>query len=156
MAGNRATKGQLLAGGIDSADGRWRVATVTNAQVLALNATPIEIIPAPGAGKAILVDLALIRKPAGTAYGGIAAGEDLVLKYTDAAGAELTEQIETTGFLDQATEQLRLARPKFLAQAALAPVANAKVVLHLLVGEVITGTSALKVRVRYKIVPVVF
>jgi len=130
--------------------------TITSAQVLALFATPQPVVLAPGAGKALLLEEVLIYKPAGTAYAGVAAGEDLVLKYTNAAGLEISEQIEATGFLDQATAQIRRARPVYLAQSVLNPAANAAIVLHLLTGEVITGTSVLRVRTRYRIVGLTF
>lgn len=126
---------------------------VTSAQLLALFATPQTIIAAQGAGIAAVPYRIAIHKPAGTAYGGIAAGEDLVLKYTDASGAECSMQIETTGFLDQTTVQTRVA---YLPAAAVAPVANAAVVLHLLVGEITTGDSPLHVEVLYDIVRTAF
>ena len=64
-----------------------------------------------------------IRLDAGTAYAGIAAGEDLSVKYTDESGAEVA-QCESTGFLDQATRQIRWARPH-AAAAGPSPDARA-------------------------------
>ena len=127
---------------------------VTSAQVLALNATPVTLVAAPGAGWALLLDTIEIIKPAGTAYGGIGAGEDLSVKYTDASGTELT-RIASTGFLDQTTIQVRVGH-EYRAASGLAgftPVANAPMVLHLLVGEIITGTSPLHCKVVYKVIP---
>jgi len=130
-----------------------RRAVITSAQLLALNATPQEIVPAPGAGRALVFEGALIQKPAGTAYAGIAVGEDLSVKYTDASGAEVA-QCEATGFLDQADEQIRWARAQAAASGPsdIVPVANAALVLHLLVGEIITGDSDLNIEVHYRIV----
>jgi len=127
---------------------------VTTAQVLALNAAPITIVPAPGASLALIFEGAVIHKPAGTAYAGIAAGEDLSVKYTDESGLEVAE-CETTGFLDQTTAQTRYVRPHTAASAisSLTPTANAALVLHLLVGEIITGDSDLHVRYFYRVVP---
>jgi len=70
---------------------------LTAAQIKALNATPVEIIAAPGANKGIVVDKVLLTKSTGTAYDGIAAGEDFTLKYTDANGAVILTA-EMTGF----------------------------------------------------------
>lgn len=127
---------------------------VSSAELLALNATPKTIVPAPGANFGLVFEGATIHKPAGTAYAGIAAGEDLSVKYSNAAGAEVGEA-EATGFLDQATAQTRHIRPHTAASLASdkTPVANAPLVLHMLAGEITTGDSALHVRVWYRIVP---
>lgn len=131
-----------------------RSALVTSAQLLAMFATPVSVIPSPGAGLAIVLESGTIHKPAGTAYGGIAVGEDLTFKYTDQAGLEVA-QIETTGFLDQATAQTRTFKTFGAASliSSITPVANAAIVIALLAGEIITGTSALHVRLNYRIVP---
>lgn len=127
--------------------------TITSAQLLALNATPQELVSAPGAGFALIFEGALIQKPAGTAYAGIAAGEDLSVKYTNAAGAEVA-QCESTGFLDSTANQIRYARAHAAASGAsqITPVDNAALVLHLLVGEIITGDSDLNIEVDYTII----
>lgn len=139
--------------------GQTLVKAITSAQLLALNATPISIIPAAGAGLAVIPLRALLYKPAGTAYAGIAAGEDLVLKYTDGSGAQCSSVVETTGFLDQTTAQQRVAgMPGATGTTAgdYAPVANAAVVMQLLSGEITTGNTALYVRVWYDVVRTVF
>lgn len=130
-----------------------RRAVVSSAALLALNAVPAEIVPTPGADHALIFAGAIIRKAAGTAYAGIAVGEDLSVKYTDAAGAEVA-QCETTGFLDQATDQIRWVRPHSAAAgpSQISPVANSPLVLHLLVGEIITGDSDLELEVHYRVV----
>lgn len=132
---------------------------VTSAQLLALFATPQTIIAAQGAGIAVIPQRVAIYKPAGTAYAAVAAGEDLVLKYTNASGAQCSSVIETTGFLDQTTAQMRVAYPPASTGATAGdfnPVANAAVVLHLLVGEITTGDSPLHVEVLYDIVRTAF
>lgn len=126
---------------------------VTSAQLLALNATPKTLIAAPGSGLTLIFESAWILKPAGTAYAGIAAGEDLAVTYTNGAGLEVA-RFETTGFLDQATVQRRFARAYAAASAIndINPTTNAALVLSLLVGEITTGNSDLHVRVFYRIV----
>lgn len=132
--------------------------TITSAQLLALNATPVSIIEAPGANKAIIVNKVIAYKASGTAYAGVAVGEDIVLRYTDGSGTILTG-IETTGFLDQATAQTRVA---LLPQSAVGtvdvevtPTANAAVVAHMTTGEITTGNSDLILVIDYSIVPTV-
>lgn len=129
--------------------------TVSSAELLALNATPKTILAAAAAGFSNLFVGIVTYKPAGTAYAGIAAGEDLAVKETDASGAVFAT-IETTGFLDQATAQVRQAEAYRAASGvnSATPI-NAALVLHLLVGEVTTGNTALKLRVYYRVVPTV-
>ncbi len=129
--------------------------TVTTGQVLALNATPITVVAAPGTGRFLLFEGAELYKAAGTAYAGIAGGEDLSFKYTDGSGQELGV-CETTGFLDQATAQVRWVRPQTGAISAgtvtsIVPVANAVIKIQLLSGEITTGTSDLKCRIFYRV-----
>ena len=152
--------GSIYSWGVSGFVGAGGVVTVAvaNAEVLALNATPKQIIAAPGAGLAIAVHRAAVYKPAGAGFT-VAAAKDLVLKYTNGSGAQVCSVIETTGFLDQATAQTRYAcEPGATGATAgdVAPVANAAVVLHLLSGEITTGDQPLYVRVWYDIIQTAF
>lgn len=144
---------------LGSSGGRrlMRDTLISSAQVLALNATPVAVVPAPGASLALVFEGATIHKPSGTAYAGIAVGEDLSFKYTDGAGVEVGV-CETTGFLDQAGAVTRTVSPQTGAISAgtvtsIVPAANAALVLQLLVGEITTGNSPLHVRTYYRVVP---
>lgn len=134
---------------------------ITSAQVLALNATPITVVPAPGAGLITMVERWGAYKAAGTAYAGVAAGEDLVLKYTDGSGVVAATPLETTGFVDQATAQTRWANGHATGDGATPGLAigtaqaNAAIVAQLLVGEITTGNSDLVIVVHYAVVPAV-
>jgi hypothetical protein len=133
----------------------YRDVTISSAELLALNATPKELVPAPGAGFALVLDGVVAHKPANdTAYDGIAAGEDISIRYTDGSGTELAE-IEATGFLDQTTVQTRFAYPYRAASgvSSVTPTANAAIVAHMLTGEIATGDGDLKMRVFYRILP---
>lgn len=121
---------------------------ITSAQILALNATPVELIAAPGAGNVLEFESAVVHKPAGTAYAGVAAGEDLAIKYTNGSGAQVNTSLETTGFLDQTTAQTRMTRA---IVTEYTPVANAALVAQLLVGEITTGDSPLYVTISYRV-----
>lgn len=136
--------------------------TVSAAQVLALNATPIAVLPAR-AGLIAMVERWGVYKAAGTAYAGIAAGEDLALKYTNGAGNVAATPIETTGFLDQTTAQTRWANGTATGDGATpttSPItqanANSALVLQILTGEITTGNSPLIVVVHYVLVPSIF
>lgn len=122
--------------------------TVSSAELLALNATPKQLVAAPGAGKALIMVDAQFNLPYNSAaYAGIAAGEDLEIRYTNGAG-QLVATVETTGFLDATASAYRHVYPA--SAAAIAPVENAALVLDLASGEITTGNSPLKLRVRYR------
>ena len=142
-------------GGGEAQDYAVAEGTLTSAQVLALNATPITVLAAPGAGFANVVLDATFWTAGGTAYGGIAAGEDLALKYTNSSGAEASPRVETTGWLDQTTAQVRFIQGLGTSAAVgdVAPVANAVIVAQLLTGEITTGNYAIKYRITYKTIP---
>lgn len=125
------------------------VVTLTSAQLLALQTTPITVIAAPGANKAVLIESVELRHAGGTAYANIAAGDDIFLKYTDGSGAQCFTTLETTGLLDQTTAQIRHYPNNTIG--AHTPVANAVVVASL-GGAIDTGNFDLILRIRYRIV----
>ena len=152
-----AVYGGIKAEKLEEQHERVKDLTITTAQVLALNATPITLIAAPGANKAIIFEGAVLATAGGTAYAGIAATEDFAFRYTDASGIDVAH-VEATGWLDQTTAQVRYALPQTGALAegtisSFVPVANAALVAHMAVGEIITGDYDIRVRVYYRIVP---
>lgn len=121
--------------------------TVSTSELKALNATPKTLIAAPASGKAlILIAAEFWLDYESAAYAGIASGEDLTIKYTNASGDALVT-VETIGFLDATADAFRYVTP---AAGTLTPVAAAPLVLHLLTGEIITGDSPLKLRLLYR------
>lgn len=133
--------------------------TISTAEMLALFATPKTLVPAPGANKAIVfIGAMLFLDFNSAAYAGIAAGEDLLVSYTNGAGQEVARQ-ETTGFLDAVADDVRWLPAQEAALAAVSditPVANAALVASLLIAEIITGDSPVKVRTFYRIVDTAF
>lgn len=122
--------------------------TVSSAELLALFTTPKTIVPAPGPTAYIeFISATLWLDYNSAAYAGVDAGEDLVFKLQNAAGPEVSQQVETTGFLDQTSDQVRQCGPS----GAYTPLLAQALVLHLLVGNVTTGNSPLKVRVLYRV-----
>jgi hypothetical protein len=122
---------------------------ITSAQVLALNATPVTLIAAPGAGKMLVFDEAVVYKPAGTAYAAVGADDDLEIRYTNESGAQVNTLLECTGFVDQTSVQVRITRP---IATEYTPVDNAALVLHMKTGEITTGNSPLYLTISYHVV----
>jgi hypothetical protein len=131
--------------------------TVSSAEMLALNATPKTIVAAPGANLALIFEgMVAFLDYGSAAYAGIAADEDLAVKYTDSSGLQVAS-CETDPFLTSTADATRWV-PGYRAasgNSAITPVANAALVLHMLTGEIITGDSPLKLRVYYRVVPTV-
>ena len=143
-----ATWGATLFAPLYAAPLKTATVTVSSAELLALNASPKTLIAAPAAGKAlILVAAELWLDFATTKYDGIAAGEDLTIRYTDGSGA-LLATIETDPFLAAEADAFRYVEPT--TTAAITPVAEAPLVLHLSTGEIATGDSPLKLRLLYR------
>lgn len=149
LAANAVTSAKLATSTIQTA-----THTVTSAELLALNATPQEIVAAPEGGNVLVVVDWAISTQGGVPYSGIAAGEDLALKYTDASGNKAAQDIEATGFLDQPTPEIRLAAGVGGLSSNVTPADGAALVLHMLSGEITTGNFDLKVTVNYRVVNV--
>lgn len=124
---------------------------ITTAEVLALNATPKTIVAAPGTGKYLQFLGAIVLLDYNSAAYVDDAGEDLVFKYTDSSGSEISNTLDGSAF-DGTADALVIAEPVNPAANVIEVPANAAIVLHLLVGEWITGDSPLKVRCFYRVV----
>lgn len=123
--------------------------TITAAEMLALNASPKTLVPAPGAGKVLrFLGATAIYDFNSAAYAGIGATEDLAVRFTDGSGAIVSTTLEVTGFLDQTTDQIRTHKP---IVTDLTPVANSPLVLHMLNGEITTGNSPVRYIVDYEV-----
>lgn len=118
------------------------VVTLTSAQVKALRATPIVVVPAPRTGYVnILVQGAIKLK-----YGGTNAFTEstanLAYKYTSGAGVQISQTIESTGFIDQTVSTETSAIPKIDAIVASSASSGAPIVLHNLGAGEIAGNAA--------------
>lgn len=132
-----------------------KLTVITSAQLLAMNATPISIVPAPKTGFANVLIGIMAHKPAGTAYN-LTTATGLSVKYTNGSGLEVS-QAALTGFLDQTTVQSRWMKPHAAASGANTTliVAAAALVMQILTAEITTGTGGLRVRAFYRTVPTV-
>lgn len=146
------TTGKLAADAVDLSKTGVEVikeatVTVTTGEILALFTTPKQLVAAPG----LTYYLEFISMTARLEYNSIAytvgAGDDLSVKFTGAAGAQVSTVLETTGFLDQTSNQVRQVAP---VNGNYTPVENAGIFLHCLNANPGAGNSPLKVRVLYR------
>ena len=124
---------------------------LTAAQIQSGNGTPVELVAAPGTGFSLLVSEVRVSKAAGTAFAGVASGEDIQIEY-GALNIPVVTDIETTGFLDQTTDELRIVRaidPTLGFDFTAA--ANDNIEYTLLVGD-ITGGSPVVFDVYYELI----
>jgi hypothetical protein len=130
--------------------------TLTNAQILDLHTTAVDLVAAPGVGKIAVVEGPVQARhiPADTpvAFAAIAAGDDLHIAYdgdisvSATAGTGIIASVETTGWLDQTTGYSMISG----INASHKPAANAAIKAKL-GGAITTGTGTIKVRVPYRI-----
>jgi len=128
---------------------------LTASEAKALYSAPIQLVSAPGTGKAYLFDKAFFHMEYGdAAFAGIAGGEDLSLNYgTTAALGATVGVLETTGFLDQTNDEDRVLYPTSNVTTAMLSVDGAPVienqglVLSLLSGDITNAGTTTKVTV---------
>jgi hypothetical protein len=130
--------------------------TFTAAQVQSMNTTIQTLLRKPADSQTIIfLGAKFSWDYVDTVFGGIHADEDFAIKYTNASGVSVAE-VETTGFLDQTSDQVRYAYPNGVDGVMLpqiVPVAGASLTLGLLVGGITGGTnSTLTVTVYYKLI----
>lgn len=121
--------------------------TVATGSVLTLNATPVQLVAAPGAGKAIIIDGIVAKLVFNSiAYTGSNA---LEFRYTDGSGAKVTADIAAS-FINSAsgTNYASVAG----VTTALTPVANAAVVVRVPTADPGAGNSPIVFTIRYHVV----
>lgn len=139
--------------------GKTAVVQITSAQLLALHATPITVVPAPGAGWYNHVNKWSVRHDAGITPYTIPTGANLSLKYTNASGVVAATVINSTGFIDQITAQIKSANGLAGNAAApttsgdFTPVDNAPIVLNTLTAELTAGNFPIYLFIEYDLIP---
>lgn len=131
---------------------QWAEVSLTNAQVLALRATPITLVAAPGAGKvAELIGGVLIFDYTG-AY--TESADNLGVKYENGSGVQASTTIEATGFVDATADTATTFIGKTDTIVAKTGCENKALVLHNLGDDEYGGGNAanvLRVKVAYRV-----
>ena len=125
---------------------------ISSAQIKLLATTAIDLVEAPGPDKVLEFVGAILKHNAGTAYAEPSAPDDMVIEYS--GGQDVTASIDATGFLDQITDEIRLAPPSTSAMAItvdLEALKNTSLRLLNTGGNYTTGTGSLNVRVSYRV-----
>lgn len=144
-----ATSGQaFLTTSRSSGDTIELVGTITSAQLLTMNATPVTIAPAPGTGLAwVTEEIRGFLDHGGTDYTATA-GEDLQFRYTNGSGDLVVDTIDDT-VIDGASGDLYFKKG---AVRDVTPAANAPIVAYVATTEWADGDGDLKYAYRGRIV----
>lgn len=132
---------------------QWAEVSMTNAEILALRATPKTIVAAPGAGKVVELLAAQLFFDYTAAY--TESADNFGFKYGTGAGTEIAT-VENTGFVDATADTMTRATISAAANIAKTAVDNLALVLHNTGdGELGGGDAANVIRVRalYRINP---
>jgi hypothetical protein len=129
---------------------RFAEVSLSSANILALRATPITLVAAPGAGYLLeFCGAVLLLDATATAY--VESSANLSIRYTGTSGAKVSDDIEATGFIDQTADTMTTARPKLDQIVAKSGCENQALVLHNLgAGEYTTGTGVMRVKIAYR------
>lgn len=120
---------------------------LSSAQILALNSTPVSLIPAPGAGKVIIVEnICLQMTTTATQY---ANGGALEFRYTNASGSKVTADIAAAVVTAAAgTSYTSVAG----VTTSLTNVVNSAVVVNNATAPYITGNGTAILNIKYRVV----
>lgn len=119
---------------------------ITIAEMKALDATPKEILAAPGAGYVTEFISALFIYDYAAAY--TESTDNLIIKYTDESGAAVSTTLETTGLLDATSDQIRTFKQ---LSTDIVPVANAALVLCNTDGDFGGTGSPIRMKIAYRV-----
>lgn len=153
LIGGFSPTGALLAagGGVVAVT---KLTTIAPAAVLTLRNSPVEVVPAAGAGFVNeFVSAVLLLDYTAPAY--TEATANLAFKYIDGSGIQVSQTVEMTGFITLTGDAMTSAMAKIDVIATKAECENKAIVLHNLGAAEFgnAGGSTLRVRVTYRVHP---
>lgn len=152
VVGGQLTSNSVATSQLDVSTIQYAEVSITNAQMLALRATPKTLVAAPGAGKVLEFVSAVLLFDYTGAYTETA--DNMAVKYTDGSGAIVSETIEATGFVDATADTMTTAIAKADVIVAKSGSENKALVLHNTGdGEYGGGnaSNAIRVKVAYRV-----
>lgn len=124
---------------------------IETTEVALLATTPIELVAAPGADKILqFISATFVMDYNSVQY--TESGDNLGIKYTDASGVQVSENIECTGFIDQAADMVTNAINTKDNIVTAAGSVNKALVLDNLGSNFGSGNSELTIRIAYRVV----
>lgn len=120
--------------------------TIPTASVLTLFDTPVTLVAAPGAGKAIVVEAVYCTIDYNSAAYVIQTGDTLNINYTGGS----TVAAFNEAFLESSADARAYVKP---AVAQMVPAVNTAVSAKISTTNPTTGDSDLKLRVYYRVIP---
>lgn len=135
-----------------SGDGgiQYTEVVITSAQIKAIRATPITLVAAPAAGKALRFLGAELLLDYGGTNGFTESTNNLAVRYTNTTGVVVSGTIEMTGFIDQTADIGTGAIPVIDGIVAKAGLDGQALVLHNTSGAEIAGNAGADNVVRVK------
>jgi hypothetical protein len=122
-------KGNFIVGRMSSDNLNIVTVAITNAQMLTLRASPVTLVTAQGAGTVVeLVGGMLFLDASGAVY--TESTDNLAIRYVDGSGIQVSQDIESTGFVTVADEMATSVLAKKDAIATDAQCVNQVLVLH--------------------------
>lgn len=136
---------------LDTIESLTKTVTITSAEIKALRATPKTLVAAPGTGLLVtLAEIVLILDSATVAY--VESSANLSVRYGTTTGPKASDDIETTGFIDQTSDIMITGRPKADMLGLKSAVENQPLVLHNLgAAEYTTGNGVIYAKVSYRV-----
>jgi hypothetical protein len=132
-------------GGIQSA-----TVTLSSAQLLALNSSPVTIVAAPGAGKIIAPVALCMRNSGGTAYDDSASSNSTGLYYNAYTGAAAVDDSGISSLATQAVGSAQAVSTSLQQNIyPLADIADQPIVAYSPVGNMTTGNGTITVTMYY-------